>query len=52
VAEAAAIGLPDATWGERVVAVVVLKEGTSLTLDPVRRSIAGAGSAVSSRPGS
>lgn len=31
VAEAAVIGLPDEKWGERVVAVVVLKPGTSLT---------------------
>jgi fatty-acyl-CoA synthase len=36
IAEAAAIGLPDATWGERVTAVVVLKSDTSLTLDELR----------------
>ncbi|MGD9883389.1 MAG: hypothetical protein AB7F22_28260 [Reyranella sp.] len=36
VVEAAAIGLPDATWGERVTAVVVLRAGTSLTLDQLR----------------
>lgn len=36
IAEAAAIGLPDATWGERVTAVVVLRPGTSLTLDELR----------------
>jgi len=36
VAEAAAIGLPDTTWGERVTAVVVLRPGTSLTLDQLR----------------
>jgi len=31
VAEAAAVGLPDERWGERVVAVVVLRPGTNLT---------------------
>lgn len=36
IAEAAAIGLPDAIWGERVTAVVVLRPGTSLTLDQLR----------------
>jgi acyl-CoA synthetase (AMP-forming)/AMP-acid ligase II len=29
--EAAVIGLPDPTWGERIQAVVALKEGESLT---------------------
>lgn len=33
VAEAAAIGLPDEQWGECVVAVVVLKQGHSLSLE-------------------
>jgi len=33
VAEAAAVGVPDERWGERVVAVVVLRPGTSLSLD-------------------
>ena len=32
VLEAAAVGLPDAQWGERVAAVVVLRPGTMLTL--------------------
>lgn len=32
VEEAAVVGLPDEQWGERVVAVVVLREGNSLTL--------------------
>jgi fatty-acyl-CoA synthase len=45
VAEAAAIGLPDDRWGERVVAVVVLRPGTALdaaTLDAhCRRHLAG-----------
>ena len=36
VAEAAAIGLPDPTWGERVAAVVVLKAGGLLTLAQLR----------------
>jgi fatty-acyl-CoA synthase len=31
VAEAAVIGMPDERWGERVVAVVVLKPGTTLS---------------------
>jgi fatty-acyl-CoA synthase len=36
VAEAAAIGLPDAQWGERVTAVVVLQPGATLTLEQLR----------------
>lgn len=36
VLEAAAIGLPDERWGERVAAVVVLQPGTSLTLEQLR----------------
>jgi fatty-acyl-CoA synthase len=32
VLEAAAVGLPDAQWGERVAAVVVLRPGATLTL--------------------
>lgn len=34
--EAAVIGLPDERWGERVVAVVVLREGATLTLDALQ----------------
>ena len=36
VLEAAVVGLPDERWGERVVAVVVLRPGTSLTLDELQ----------------
>ncbi len=36
VAEAAAIGLPDERWGERVTAVVVLRPGALLTLEQIR----------------
>ncbi len=36
VVEAAAIGLPDPDWGERVTAVLVLKPGETLTLEQVR----------------
>jgi len=41
VAEAAAVGLPDPRWGERVTAVVVLREGATLTLDDVREHCKG-----------
>ncbi|QIL80390.1 AMP-binding protein [Diaphorobacter sp. HDW4A] len=41
VAEVAAIGLPDAQWGECVTAAVVLKPGTSLTLDELRTHCSG-----------
>jgi fatty-acyl-CoA synthase len=37
VQEAAVIGVADARWGERPVAVVVLKPAASLTLDELRR---------------
>ncbi|MBI5720991.1 MAG: AMP-binding protein [Burkholderiales bacterium] len=36
VLEAAAVGLPDAQWGERVAAVVVLRPGTTLLLQEVQ----------------
>ncbi len=37
VSEAAVVGLPDAQWGERVVAVVVLKAGAQLTPDDLQQ---------------
>jgi fatty-acyl-CoA synthase len=37
VSEAAVVGLPDAQWGERVVAVVVLKAGAQLTPEELQR---------------
>jgi fatty-acyl-CoA synthase len=36
VLEAAAVGLPDSQWGERVAAVVVLRPGTTLTLEELQ----------------
>jgi len=36
VEEAAVVGLPDELWGERVVAVVVLSEGETLTLQELQ----------------
>lgn len=41
VAEAAVVGVPDARWGERVTAVVVLRPGTDLTLEELRAHCAG-----------
>ncbi len=36
VAECAVVGIPDATWGERVCAALVLKTGSDLTLESLR----------------
>jgi malonyl-CoA/methylmalonyl-CoA synthetase len=36
IAEVAVIGVPDATWGERVTACVVLRAGAALTADDLR----------------
>lgn len=41
VAEVAAIGLPDAQWGECVTVAVVLKPGTTLTLAELREHCSG-----------
>lgn len=41
VAEAAVVGLPDDRWGERVVAVVVPRPGTTLTFDELRAHCTG-----------
>ncbi len=41
VAEAAVIGVPDARWGERITAVVVLRPGAALTLEELRAQCAG-----------
>lgn len=40
VAEVAVVGVPDAEWGARVVAVVVLREGEALTLEQARDHVA------------
>ena len=39
VADAAAIGLPDRQWGERIVAAVVLHPGCAATADELRSTV-------------
>ena len=39
VADAAAIGLPDRQWGERIVAAVVLRPGGSASADELRDAV-------------
>ena len=39
IAEAAVVGMPDAKWGERPVALVVCKKGVATTEDDVRRHV-------------
>ena len=37
ISDCAVVGLPDITWGQRVAAVVVLKEGEELSLDALKK---------------
>jgi malonyl-CoA/methylmalonyl-CoA synthetase len=37
IAECAVVGVADAEWGERVCAALVLKKGTALTLESLRK---------------
>ncbi|MGY1824229.1 (2,3-dihydroxybenzoyl)adenylate synthase [Geodermatophilus sp. SYSU D00079] len=50
VAQVAAVAMPDAELGERVCAYVVLRPGTTLTLDEVRAAMAAAGVARTTWP--
>jgi acyl-CoA synthetase (AMP-forming)/AMP-acid ligase II len=50
VAEAAVVGLPDARYGERVAAFVLLRAGETLDLDEVRRHFAALGVAKQKTP--
>jgi len=48
--EAAVVGAPDPTWGERIVAVVAPQEGTTIDPDEVRRFCEASGLARFKRP--
>lgn len=39
VAEACVVGLPDETWGQRIAAAVVLRDGVSVSADELRDSV-------------
>jgi fatty-acyl-CoA synthase len=41
VAEAAVFGVPDETYGEEIMAAVVVRQGQSLTEDEIKRHISG-----------
>jgi fatty-acyl-CoA synthase len=48
--EAAVVGAPDPTWGERIVAVIAPQEGVTIDLDEVRRFCESSGLARFKRP--
>jgi len=50
VAEAAAVGQPDAKYGERVAVFVQVREGQTIDLDEIRRHFVGLGVAKQKTP--